>query len=142
MKPFLMERKRVIDLIILLVIVLIIFWIWGHWGFMALFVLGYIWNWVAAQDLSLIFENRRYRFSTLKLVGNLQILFLKPFKSAPLWIRWIVGILPAGVLWSMIIYFNDSQMPWWATFLGSLTFEFVQLEKAFMRKHLARETST
>ncbi len=136
MKPFLTNRRRSMELLGLLLLDLIIYFIWSSWPMVTLFSLGFIWNWVASQDLQLLFENRRYRFSMLKMVMNLQFLFLKPFENFPAWVKWIVRTLPAGMFWSMVIFFNDSSMPWWATYLGSLVFEIIQLEiTTFSKRH-------
>lgn len=133
MRPFLTSRRRMFDLLILLVLNVVFYFLWSSLDFNALFTLGFVWNWVASQDMSHFFEIKRYRFSTLRLVFNLQTLILKPFDKAPHWVKWGLNILPAGIFWFLVIYFNDSQMPWWATFLGSLTFELEQLQSKFVK---------
>ncbi len=126
MKPWLSSRRRLIDLGILAGVSLVLFLIFQNPSFVALFAMGFIWNWTASQDLNLLFESRRSRFSTLKLVVNVQNLFLKPFTNS--WVKIAVGILPAGIFWCMVIAFNESEMPWYATFLGSLFFEVINLK--------------
>ncbi len=135
MKPFLVERKKLNDLAILLFIDIVLYFIWLNWSVVALFSVGFIWNWVASQDLAPLMENRRYRFSTLRMISNLQKLVVKPLMNMPMWVHSIAKSLPAGVFWSMVIYFNESDMPWWATFIGSLSFEIVQFEVKAFRKN-------
>lgn len=106
------------------------------WQFGALvpYTLGYIWNWSAAQNLEALFQKRRYRFSTIKMVKNLQDLFLRPFSSTPPFFKLIVRSLPAGIFWGMVILANESESAIWPTFLGSLLFELTTLDLKFPRK--------
>jgi hypothetical protein len=134
MKPFLASRRKMIDIAIMLVLNLIFYFLWQSFDVVALFSLGYIWNWVGSQDLAYMFENKRYRFSMLKVVFNLQHLFLKPFKKFPQWFQVIVRTLPAGIFWSMVIFFNDSEMPWWMTFIGSIVYELTQMDALIFKK--------
>ncbi len=133
MKPFLTTKRKLIDLAVLFILNIVFYLLWMSVEFNVLFSLGFVWNWVASQDMSLVLENKRYRFSTLKMVFNLQLLILKPLGQMPHWVQWVARLLPAGILWSMIIYFNDSQMPWWATFIGSLAFELSQIDMSFWK---------
>ena len=73
--------------------------------------------------------------SMLNTVVNLQNLILKPFSKAPGFVQRILKVLPAGIFWTMVIYINESDMPWWATFIGSLVFEIIQLEIDFFKKN-------
>ena len=103
--------------------------LWNSFDFVMLFSFGFIWNWVASQESTITLKNtRRYRFSTLKTVFNLQNLVMRPFLNAPLFVKILIKSLPAGIFWSAVILFNESNMPWWAVFIGSLTLEFFQLE--------------
>lgn len=135
MKPFLIPKRKFIDLIVLIIIDIVFYFLWSSFNVVMLFSLGYIWNWVASQDLSLLFENRRYRFSMLKVVTNLQSLVLKPFQKFPVWTHVIPKSVPAGLFWFLVIYFNDAEMPWWMTFIGSLTYEVSQLDAFFTKKN-------
>lgn len=135
MKPFLTTRRRLVDLLILFVLDLGLYFLWQDLSLVVLFSFGFIWNWVAAQDLHMLFENKRYRYSMVRLVINLQTMFLNLVVRAPAWVKWVVQILPAGIFWTMVILFNDSSMPWWATFLGSLVFEIIQLESKLIQKN-------
>lgn len=134
MKPVLPTKRKLVDLLVLLILNLVFYFLWGSVEVLSLFSLGYIWNWCTSQDLNILFENRRYRFSTLKTVINLQNAFLKPLQRFPYWVQWVGRIFPAGIFWSMVIIFNDSDMPWWATFLGSFAFEVAQLEMKMFKK--------
>jgi hypothetical protein len=129
MNSFFISKRKTFELGILLVLDAVLFLILDSWDFIALFSLGFVWNWVATQEKSIIIENnRRYRFSTLKTVFNLQNLCLKPLSKAPEPIKFIARLLPAGLFWSGVILFIDSPMPWWAVFLGSLLLELIILE--------------
>lgn len=126
--PFLTTKRKLLDLLILLVANTALFFIWESWEIITLFSFGFIWNWVAAHDLNFVRDNPRYRFSMVKLVFNLQTMVQRPLPKAPGLVKKILGIFPAGIFWSLIIFSNDAAMPWWATFLGSLFFEIVQWE--------------
>lgn len=129
MSGFFITKRKTFELFVLAVLDGLFFLILNDWNFLVLFSFGYIWNWVASQESSIILDNnRRYRFSTLKTVFNLQRLFLAPLGKAPEAVRFIARILPAGLFWSAVILFNESPMPWWAVFLGSLVVELIQLE--------------
>jgi len=129
MNGFLVSKRKSLELGILLLIDILFYILWDSFDFVILFSLGFIWNWVASQEDTIILDNnRRYRFSTLKTVFNLQKLFLKPLKRMPKFVHFIARILPAGIFWSAVILFNESPMPWWAVFLGSLTVELILLE--------------
>ena len=130
MTGFFITKRRFVELIVLLLLDGVFYLLWQSFDFVILFSLGFIWNWVAVQEKEISFDNtRRYRFSTIKTVFNLQNLFLKPFSKMPETFKLIIKCLPAGLFWSAVILFNESLMPWWAVFLGSLCFELVLLEK-------------
>lgn len=125
---FLSSKRRLLDLpILLLIVILITLALDGASA--ALFAVGFIWNWVATQDLDPLFMNRRSKFSMLRMVINLQTMILKPFAKAPEIVKLILKCLPAGIFWFGVIYLNDSKMPWYMTFLGSLVFELTSLVK-------------
>ena len=136
MNGFLISKRKTYELGILILLDVLLFILWDSWDFVILFSLGFVWNWVASQEKNIILDNnRRYRFSTLKTVFNLQKLFLRPLGKMPEAVKFVARILPAGLFWSGVILFNESPMPWWAVFLGSLTIELVLLEtKLFQTK--------
>jgi hypothetical protein len=134
MKPFMTTKKKLIEIGVLLAFDIVFYFLWSNMDAVVLFSMGYVWNWVASQDLSLLFENKRYRFSMIKMVNNLQNLAVKPFLKFPFWVHSLVRVLPAGLFWWMVIYFNDSTMPWWMTFVGSFAYEVVQLESLLFKK--------
>jgi hypothetical protein len=140
MNGFLISKRKTLELGVLILLDILFFILWDSWDFVILFSLGFIWNWVASQEKNIILDgNRRYRFSTLKTVFNLQKLFLRPLGKMPEAVKFIARILPAGLFWSGVILFNESPMPWWAVFLGSLTIELVLLEtKLFQTKETAQ----
>lgn len=129
MNSFFISKRRTMELGIMVLLDGLFYLLWDSFDFVMLFTLGFIWNWVASQESTIVLKNtRRYRFSTLKTVFNLQNLILKPLAKMPAAIKLIARSLPAGMFWFLVIYFNESQMPWWGVFLGSLTLELVQLE--------------
>ena len=129
MNGFFISKRKTFELGVLLVLDGVLFFVLDNWDFVILFSLGFIWNWVASQEKDIIIENnRRYRFSTLKTVFNLQNLILKPLTKAPEAVKFIARLLPAGIFWSGVIVFNESPMPWWAVFIGSLVLELIILE--------------
>lgn len=134
MKPFLTTRGKMLELLVLAILQVVLYLMFWRIDVLGLFTLGFIWNWAASQDLQVLLENRRYRFSMVKLVQNLQRLVLKPFNHLPTWVQLLVKVLPAGLFWSAVIYFFESHMPWWATFLGSLAYELMQLEIKFLKR--------
>lgn len=134
MTPMVPPRRKLVELGIMLIFAGVFYLIHPNTDAVMLFVFGFVWNWSASNDLSALFENKRYRMSMLKLVVNLQTLVLKPFGWAPEFVKRIVKVLPAGIFWSMVIFINDSEMPWWATFIGSAAFELLQIELNFIKR--------
>lgn len=135
MKNFLIPKEKFFELLVLPIYLLILFIFFPQAEPLVLFAFGFIWNWAASNDLEKLFENKRYKLSMLKLVVNLQNLILKPFATAPEFIRMFLKVLPAGVFWTIVIYLNESEMPWWATFLGSLAFELLLLEINLIKRY-------
>lgn len=133
MKSFAPPKRKLFELLIMLVLAVVFYLIYPVFDAIVLFVFGFVWNWAASNELSTLFENKRYRMSLLKTVVNLQNLILTPFTKAPDWVKRILRVLPAGIFWSLVVYMNDSLMPWWATFIGSATFELLQLEMKFLK---------
>ncbi len=135
MRPFLTSKRKLIDLIVVLTLSAVI---WPLLGMEAafLFCFGFIWNWVASQDLNQYMSGKIYRFTMLKLVLSSQTLILSPapVQRAPEFIKAIVRALPAGLFWWAVIWAQDSDLPVWATFAGSLVFEFSQWEVLFPKK--------
>lgn len=132
MNAFFITKRKTFELGLLLLLDLILYFILSDFDFVILFSFGYVWNWVGSQQDSLTFEGKKYRYSTLKTVINLQNLFLKPLASAPHFVKMIVRSLPAGLFWGAVILFVDSHMPWWSVFIGSLTLELILLEKRIL----------
>jgi hypothetical protein len=136
MNGFLISKRKFFELVILVFLDAVLYLVLNSWDVVTLFSFGFIWNWVASQESNIMIgNNRRYRFSTLKTVFNLQNLSLKPFSKAPESVKFIVRLLPAGLFWAGVIVFIDSPMPWWAVFLGSFVLELIILEtKIFQPK--------
>ncbi len=127
-------KRKMVELGIMLIMAAVFYLIHPSTDAVMLFIFGFVWNWSASNDLNAIFENRRYRMSMLKFVVNMQNLILKPFGWAPEFVKRMLKVLPAGVFWSMVIFVNESEMPWWATFIGSIAFELLQIELNFIKR--------
>jgi hypothetical protein len=128
MKPFAPTKRKLTELLILGGLTGIFYFFVPRLEAIVLFVFGFIWNWSASVELDPLYEHRSYRFSMLTTVRSLQNLFLKPFTETPFLIQRFISILPAGIFWWMIVYINESMMPWWAPFIGSAAFELTQME--------------
>jgi hypothetical protein len=138
MTTFIPPKRKIFELLMLPVFVGVFYVIHASVEAITLFAFGYIWNWSASNDLELLFQNKRYRMSMLKTVVNLQNLILKPFNWASFIVQKLVKILPAGIFWSLVIFINESDMPWWATFIGSAVFELLQIEIGLFKKQQAQ----
>jgi hypothetical protein len=135
MTTFIPPKRKMIEFFILPVLLLIFWFIYSSPEAISLFAFGYIWNWSASNDLEFLFQNKRYRMSTLKTVVNIQNLILKPFRNTPMLLQRLIRVLPAGIFWTLVIFVNESVMPWWATFAGSLVFELIELEGDILNRH-------
>lgn len=89
-----------------------------------LLALGFIWNWTLQFEIEKLKTNKRYRFSTLKLVFTLDLIFQKPFKSFPK-LEVFIRILPVGIFWGLVGWFLGSLDYWWVPFMGSALYELV-----------------
>lgn len=134
MNEFLVPKRKAVELLVLIFLGLVFYFTLRSFDFVILFSLGFIWNWAASQEQQINLKNpRKYKFSTLKTVFNLQNLFLRPFAKLPGSIKFIARILPAGTFWFAVIYFNESQMPWWAVYFGSFALELLVLETKLLK---------
>jgi hypothetical protein len=134
MKPFLTSKRKLLELGVLPLLCLVLYLALGEAEVIALFVIGFVWNWVASHDLDLMLGNRRYRYSLVQLVKSAQEWPRQKLGEVPAAVVFILKLLPAGTFWFLVILFNDSVMPWWATFLGSLCFELTQVDLIVWRK--------
>lgn len=139
MSTFIPPKRKMFELFLLPVFLGIFYFLYPRIEGVTLFAFGFIWNWSASNDLGVLFQNKRYRMSMLKTVVNLQDLALKPFKKAPVIVQKMVKVFPAGIFWTLVIFVNESEMPWWATFLGSIAFELLQIEMNFIKKQKPEE---
>lgn len=135
MNSFFIPKKKMLELLVLPIALGLLYIFYPSREAAALLAFGFVWNWSASNDLDHVFQNRRYRMSMLKLVVNLQNLILKPFQKAPEFVKRFLKILPAGLFWMGVTFINESVMPWWAPFLGSLIFELMQFEISIFKKN-------
>lgn len=135
MRPFLTSKRKLLDLIVVFTVATAL---WFLQGFEAalLFTFGFIWNWVASQDLTQHMEGRSYRHTMLKFVLSAQAFILSPkfLSDSPEIAKMFLRSLPAGVFWSLVAWLQESDLPIWATFFGSFVFEFSQWEILFRKK--------
>lgn len=128
MKPFMADRRKMFELLPLPLLITIVILFSPTSSMSILFTFGYIWNWTVSQPLLYVQENSRYKFSTLKLVKNIHQLFLRPISDPKLkWVAKFVSILPAGLFWGLIAHSFSSSIPWWMCFVGSLSYEMIDL---------------
>lgn len=120
------SRRKVFELFLMALFSVVYFFVYPKWEGVLLFLFGFIWNWASSIPLDPLFENRRYRFSMLKTVHNFQSFILKPAAHAPQILKSLLASLPAGCFWWAVISINESDMPWWSTFIGSLFYETLQ----------------
>lgn len=138
MRPILTSKRKLLDLLVVFILA-IVMWLLQGIEPALLLTFGFVWNWAASQDLSQYMEGRSYRYTMLKFVLNLQALIQSPafIKQSPEFVKLILRSLPAGIFWSAVIWFQDSDLPIWATFLGSFSFELSQWEILFRKKDTA-----
>jgi len=128
-----LPRRKYFELVILTVVATVFYFLYSNLDVIVLFSFGFIWNWANSVNLENILINRRYKFSLIRTVIWFQNLILKPFNKMPIIIKKAIKVLPAGLFWWLIIYINDSEMPYWATFLGSLFYELMQIEIKYIK---------
>ena len=128
------NRRKTFEFLFLFLLSSIYYFFFPSPEHLIIFCLGYIWNWSTSTELTEQFQNRRYRFSMLKTAINFQNLLVRPFLKAPEFAQRLIKSLPAGIFWWGVTYINNSQMPWWSAFIGSLCFEVLQLELSFIRE--------
>lgn len=138
MRPFLTSRRKLLDLLVLAILASLLGFLQGH-EVALLFTFGFLWNWVASQDLTQYMEGRSYRFTMLRFVLNLQTVILSPafIRNLPEIAKVFIRSLPAGLFWSLVIWVQESDLPMWATFLGSFVFEISQWEILFKKKDVS-----
>jgi hypothetical protein len=133
------NKRKTFEILFMLFLDAILYLLLGSVDFVVLFSFGYVWNWVASQQETIYLDNKRYRFSTLKVVLNLQRLIQPSDPRVPIIIKMILKSLPAGVFWGAVIIFHESHMPWWVVFVGSFTMELVLLEQKIFHPQLSSQ---
>lgn len=124
MKTLSSYNPRYIELLILLLIIILLSFV--SISVAGLMTLGFIWNWTLRFEIEKVKTNKRYRFSTLKLVFALDQLLQMPFRSIPQ-AGTFLRLLPAGLFWLLIGWFLGSLDFWWAPFMGSALYEMIHL---------------
>jgi hypothetical protein len=133
MKILIPKSKLVLEFFVLLAFLFLIYFLTNRLDIVTLFTLGFVWNWSVASQNDSSTVIKHHKFSMMHTILRIHEFFLKIFKRSPELVYRLAGILPAGFFWSLVIYFNESQMPWWATFLGSLVFESLQIQNLFLK---------
>lgn len=132
MKP---SVRKYLELFVMVFLACVFYVFYPQIEGVSLFALGFIWNWSTSIELDPSLNPRGYRFSMFKTAINFQKLLMKPFLKTPSLVQRVLRILPAGLFWSGVIFINDSNMPWWSTFIGSFSFEIFQFEMDFIKNH-------
>lgn len=132
----LVSKKKKIEFLLVFPLALLIYFFSPDINTIVLFIFGYIWNWVNSIESGEAFSEKRYRFSLIRFVRSIQAGLLRPFQKAPFLLKKIIGIFPAGAFWFLILFIYESDMPWWAPFLGSLVFEILSFEISTFRKDI------
>lgn len=134
MKQHFPSFRESLELVILvLMVALIQLWI-DSWMWSAFFVLGFIWNWSVLNGwVGTQVTKRQYRFSMLKGITKFHELLTKPVLKFPR-LKFLVEILPAGLMMGLIALILNSAVPWWAAFLGSFAFILVRRQIAELIK--------
>jgi hypothetical protein len=130
---FFSTKRKLYEILVLFFFSVGLTFLWHDYASILFFAMGFIWNWSASQKVDYVLNNKRYRFSFLKMVYNLQFLFLYPLKNFHPAFGIIAKILPAGLFWWMIVYFANSHLPVLPTFIGSLVYELIQLDSLLIK---------
>jgi len=133
MKTLIPKSKLVLELFVLSIFLFLIYFLTNRLDIVTLFTLGFVWNWSVAVQNNTFSVLKHHKFSMMNTIRRIHEFFLKVFKRSPELINRLASILPAGLFWSLVIHFNESQMPWWATFLGSLLYEILQIQNFFLK---------
>jgi hypothetical protein len=133
MKMLIPKSKVVLELFVLSIFLFLIYFLTNRLDIITLFTLGFVWNWSVAGQNDTFSVLKHHKFSMMNTIRRIHEFFLKVFKRSPELIYRLASILPAGLFWSLVIHFNESQMPWWATFLGSLVYEILQIQNFFLK---------
>jgi hypothetical protein len=121
MKPFMADRRKMIELLPLPILLAFIIVFYPRPLVSILFAFGYIWNWTVSQSLLYVQESTRYKFSTLKLIKNIHQLCLKPIqKINNKWVHKIVSLLPAGLFWGLIAHSLGSDILFLTEFVQTM----------------------
>jgi hypothetical protein len=128
-----LSRRKIFELFILLIFSYVFYSFIPQADEVSLFIFGYIWNWSTSIEMDSFNQNRRYRFSMLRVVFNFQNFIMKPFMNSSEVLRHVIKVFPAGIFWMAVIYINESSMPWWIAFSGSFTYELLQLRLFFYK---------
>jgi len=127
------KSKVVLELFVLSTFLFLIHFLTNRLDVVILFTFGFVWNWSVSIQNNTFSVLKHHKFSMMNTIRWIHEFFLKVFKRSPELIYRLASIVPAGLFWSLVIHFNESQMPWWATFLGSLVYEILQIQDLFLK---------
>lgn len=110
--------------------VLALQWFIGSWAWSVFFVMGFVWNWSVLNGwVHGQVRQRQYRFSMMRGIAKFHELLLGPFGRYPR-VRRVLAVLPAGLAIGVVCLVFQSNVPWWAAFLGSTAFFLVRRQLA------------
>jgi len=125
---FSLPKRKLIEIFIPVFIVMVLAFFWGDVTTLSFFLSGYCWNWAKSIEVRYVLVSKSYRFSFFRMVYNLDKIVTLPFlKFHPFW-RVIPKSLPCGVFMLGVNHFLKSDLTVLPVFLGSLVYEFINLE--------------
>lgn len=133
MKKHLPSLQESLELLALALMVAGLQFVIQSWGWTALFVVGFVWNWSVLNGwVGQRVSEKKYRFSVLRGISLFHRAFIFPFKNYPKLSEW-VQILPAAMAFGLLSFMLNSNIPWWAALLGSLAFLIIRRQISYFR---------
>jgi hypothetical protein len=133
MKILIPKSKLLLELFVLSTFLFLIYFLTNRLDIITLFTFGFVWNWSVASQNDSSSVIKHHKFSMMHTIRRIHEFSIRIFKNFPELVLRLASILPAGLFWSLVIHFNESQMPWWATFLGSFLYEILQIQNLFLK---------
>jgi hypothetical protein len=124
MKRWLPGLRESLELLALTLMMAGLQWTIQSWGWVAFFTLGFLWNWAVLNGwVRRQVVQKKYRFSLLRGITRIHDTLTSQVRGR--W-KWMVEILPAGLVIGAVALLLESPVPWWSAFLGSLALVLVR----------------
>jgi hypothetical protein len=131
MKKHLPSLQESLELLALALMVAGLQFVIQSWGWTALFVVGFIWNWSVLNGwVGQRVSEKKYRFSVLRGISLFHRGLIFPFKNYPKIKEW-AQVLPAAMAFGLLSFMFNSNIPWWAALLGSLSFLIIRRQISY-----------